>query len=79
MPVSYSPTIEYREFIERAFVYRAPKPDQLPRYEAIRNKAKELAELLVVNCPQSTELTLAIQCIRDAVALANSSIAVNEK
>ena len=78
MPLGYSPTIEYKELIERAFVYHAPKPDQLPRYTEIRSKAREFAELLTVDCPQSAELTLAIRHIQEAVAFANMAIAVNE-
>ena len=79
MPVSYSPTMEYRELLENNFTYHAPKPDQLPRYEAIRAKGKELAILLTENCPQSRELSLAIANLEPAIFWANASIARGEK
>lgn len=41
--------------VENTFTYHPPKADQPERYEAIRSKAKELAELIELSCPTSRE------------------------
>lgn len=64
--------------IENNFVYHAPKPDQIPRYELIRNEAKKLAYLFMGNCPPSRELSLALTHLEECVMQANASIARNE-
>ena len=67
-----------QEEIDRRFVYHSPKPGQPEKYEAIRNKAKELAELLITMCPSSRELDVAMTELETAVFWANASIARNE-
>jgi hypothetical protein len=64
--------------VERDFKYHPPKEGQAKRYEAIRNKAKELALMLVRECPDSSEKNLALTKIEEAVMWANASIARNE-
>ena len=64
--------------IDNIFSYHAPKPDQIPRYEEIRSKAREFAHFLKDNTPESAEQTLALRKLSEAVMLANQSIAVNE-
>jgi hypothetical protein len=64
--------------IENTFVYHAPKADQLPRYEAIRNKARGFALQLVNMCPPSRELSLALTHLEEAVMQANAAIARHE-
>ena len=66
------------EKIERAFTYHAPKGNQPQRYEAIREKAKELAYLIDGLCPESREKSLAMTKIEEASMWANASIARNE-
>lgn len=61
--------------IENNFKYHAPKPGQPEKYEAIRNKAKELAELIDTECPNSREKSLAITNLEQVVFWANASIA----
>ena len=66
------------EQIENIFSYHTPKQDQIPRYNIIREKAKELALVIVENTPASAEQTLAIRSLHAATMHANSSIAMNE-
>ena len=74
----YTPRPEDEKRLDNDFVYHAPKPDQIPRYEQIRNAGKELAHLLLTLCPPSRELSLALTHIETANFYANASIARNE-
>ncbi len=74
----YTPSDVDRNKLSKNFTYHAPKPGQPERYEAIRAKAKELAETLTVSCPPSRELSVAITELETAVMWANASIARNE-
>lgn len=65
--------------IENTFSYHRPFGSQPQRYEAIRTKARELAELLQESCPESREKSLAVTNLQQAVMWANASIAINEK
>lgn len=64
--------------IDNSFTYHAPKENQIPRYEALRSKAKELAELIRDTVPASPEQTLAIRELEASVMWANKAIACNE-
>jgi len=64
--------------IENNFTYHTPKDDQGIRYERIRLEAKLFAESLVLVCPPSRELSLALTNLENAVMWANASIARNE-
>lgn len=66
------------EKIEKAFTYHAPKDNQPQKYEAIREKAKELAYLIDGLCPDSREKSLAMTKLEEASMWANASIARNE-
>lgn len=83
----YTPSEKDKKNIENNFKYHAPKPaeptgpafpSQAERYETIRNKAKEFAELLVTLCPPSRELSVALTELETSVMWANASIARNE-
>ncbi len=77
--MSYYPiSQENLDRLERDFVYHAPKPDQIERYQIIRDEAKNLALLLMGACPQSRELSLALTDLESCVAHANMSIARHE-
>lgn len=65
------------EELEKNFTYHAPKPGQPERYERIRSKAKEFAELLEVECPRSRELAVAMTQLETSVFWANAAIARN--
>ena len=64
--------------VENTFKYHAPKGDQPQRYEALREKAKELALLIEKSCPDSREKSLAMTTLQQTVMWANASIAINE-
>jgi hypothetical protein len=65
--------------IENIFTYHKPTADQLPKYEAIRAKAKELAHVIVDSTPASADQTAAIRLLREAVMTANACIALEGK
>ena len=60
------------------FTYHAPKEGQPKKYEAIRAKALELAELLNELCPDSREKSLAVTALEESTMWANASIARDE-
>jgi hypothetical protein len=65
------------EKIEELFRYHPPRPDQIPRYETIRNAARYLAQVIVSNTPRGSDQSKAIRKLREAVMAANSSIALD--
>jgi len=67
-----------RHEIDNNFRYHAPKDDQPKRYEALRGKAKELAELINELCPDSREKSIAITNLEQCSMWSNASIARNE-
>lgn len=64
--------------IENNFRYHAPKPGQAERYQALRDKAKELAYLIDEECPSGRERSLAMTKLEEAIMWANASIARGE-
>jgi hypothetical protein len=64
--------------IEKNFVYHKPKLDQPERYERIRAKAKELAQVINEDTPASREQSVAFTQLEDCVMWANAAIARNE-
>lgn len=66
------------EQIENNFKYHAPKEGQLEKYNAIREKAKELAYLIDKECPNSREKSVALTNLETSVMWANASIARNK-
>ena len=64
--------------INNVFSYHAPKGDQAERYTVIREKAKEFANIIEDNCPDSREKSLALTNLQQSVMWSNASIAINE-
>ena len=64
--------------IHEIFTYHKPFGSQPDRYVAIREKAKELATLVMSACPDSRERSVALTNLQQAVMWANASIAINE-
>jgi hypothetical protein len=64
--------------IEELFTYHAPKPGQPERYQAIREAAKQLAQVIVANTPRSADQSAAIRELRVCVMTANASIALEK-
>lgn len=67
-----------KQQIEQAFTYHAPQPGQPERYQAIREKCKELALLILELTPASREQSLAITNLEYTSMMANAAIARNE-
>lgn len=64
--------------LNNIFTYHSPFGDQPQRYVMLRDKAKELAHLIVqFTCP-SREQSLAITKLEEAIFFANAAIARNE-
>lgn len=63
--------------IENNFRYHTPKDGQPEKYEALRNKAKELAYLYDELAPNSREKSVAMTKLEESVMWANASIARN--
>ena len=61
--------------VERWFTYHAPSAAQIPKYNEIREKAREFALVLVRNCPSSTDRSVALRKLRECVMTANASVA----
>jgi len=64
--------------IENWFTYHAPQGTQQERYVKLRDKAKELAHLIVESTPASADQTAAIRKLRECVMTANAAIACGE-
>lgn len=60
------------------FTYHPPKDGQAERYQILRDHARELAEHIDAECPDSREKSLAITHLEEAVMWANAAIARNE-
>ena len=65
--------------IDNTFTYHKPFGDQQERYVAIREKAKELANLIESKTPNSREQSVAFTKLQECVMFANAAIAINEK
>jgi hypothetical protein len=65
--------------VENDFTYHAPLPGQPERYTQLREKAKELALLIVDLTPSSREQSVALTLLEQASMMANAAIARNEK
>ncbi len=69
-------TAEQQAELDHAYGYKAPTPDQIPKYEAINAAAKNFERVVLENCPSSADRTFATRQIRDARMTANRSIAL---
>lgn len=67
-----------KEELDIRFTYHAPKGDQGERYVKIRDKAKELAVMIVELTPDSREQSLALTHLEECTFQANASIARRE-
>jgi hypothetical protein len=71
----YIPTEAEVAQLDHNFTYHAPVDGQRPRYEAIREEAKQLGALLLLACPPSRERSVALTNLEQVVFWANASIA----
>jgi hypothetical protein len=63
--------------IESTFTYHAPTEDEVRRMNEMRDKAKELALLLVRNVPASADQSAALRKLRECTMTANAGILLN--
>ena len=64
--------------LDKIYTYHAPKPGQPEKYQALRNKAKELAQLIIDSCPESRERSVALTNLETTIFWVNAGIARNE-
>jgi hypothetical protein len=64
-----------KERIANDFTYHPPQGDQAERYVKLREKGKELAELIADLTPVSREQSTALTNLEQAIFWANASIA----
>lgn len=67
------------ERISNDFIYHSSFGDQSSRYTQLREKAKELALLIVELTPISREQSVALTELETSIMFANAAIARNEK
>jgi len=70
--------MDKNELLENRFTYHAPKPGMNEKYQALRDKAKELAYLIEELTPTSREQSVAMTNLETAIFWANAAIARNE-
>lgn len=63
--------------VEQRFTYHPPKESYAERYVEIRSYAKTFAILLTKACPDSRELSHALNKLDETVMWANAAIARN--
>jgi hypothetical protein len=64
--------------LDNWFSHHPPKtPEDIARYEQIREAGKVFAKVVLNNTPGCADQTVAIRTIREAVMLANATIACN--
>ena len=64
--------------IDNNFIHHPPYGNQQNRYEQLRQRGKELAQLILDLTPESREQSLALTNLEQAIFWANASIARNE-
>lgn len=64
--------------LKNIFSYHPPKNDQIDRYNTIREAGMQFAEIILDNTPECPDQDTAILFVREAVMLANASIAITE-
>jgi hypothetical protein len=67
----------HTELLGELFRYHPPTEEQLPKYAAINQAAKNFAEIVLANCPRGADFSRVIHLIQDARMTANRSIALN--
>lgn len=74
----YTISASEKTYLDTAFTYHAPSPDQIKRFPLIRAAGRNLAETILRNCPDSVERLNALNRIEEAIMWANAAIARKE-
>lgn len=69
-------TPEQQENLSEVFKYHAPTPEDIANYQSLREAARFFAEVVLVTCPPCADRSAAIRKIREALHVANASIAL---
>ena len=75
---SYPVSEEMKSRIDNDFTYHPPTADQQKRYPMLREKAKQLAVLIIELTPPSREQSVALTKLDEVAMFANAAIARNE-
>lgn len=62
--------------LDNIFKYHAPTGDDPAHYEAIRAAGKAFAQAILDHTPRCADQTVAIRKVREAVMVANASVAL---
>lgn len=68
---------DYGELLNDLFTYHKPDEEQIPLYAAVREKAREMAQVIHDSCPPSADRTTAMRQLQDTVMTANRAIALD--
>ncbi len=69
-----------RELFDETFKgYRPPNAVTIPKYNLVQEKTKELGELIMNECPDSREKSLALTDLQSCRMFANAAIAIHTK
>ncbi|HMF74290.1 MAG TPA: hypothetical protein VK604_01380 [Bryobacteraceae bacterium] len=64
--------------LNHIFSYHAPTgPEQLAKYQTLRDAAKAFAQAIIDNTPACADQTAAVRHVREAVMTANAAIALD--
>ena len=74
----YEPAHKLIEDVDNRFRYHTPRPDQIPRYEELRQIARTFAHRILELTPASREQSLALTHLEESVMQANAAIARHE-
>jgi len=59
------------------FSHHSATPEKLKQYEAIHNSAKQLAQLIIDNVPDSSDRTFALRLLRESAMMACAAISLD--
>jgi hypothetical protein len=65
--------------LEHVFNYHPPTPEQRPKYEELRQSAKDFAATIQRLTPNCADQWAALRHVREAVMTANAAIALDGK
>jgi hypothetical protein len=72
-------TREEQETLTDIFTYHAPTEEDIRNYQSLREAARYFAEVIMITCPKCADRTAAIRKVREALHVANASIALKGK